>query len=149
MNTSEKVSSASPSPTYNNNNNSNHHNDRYAATNKHRKRMPRSRSMSLPSPKHQPQRTRRSRSRDNRRRQSPPPSYPYQRNSAGDLERVEEFTSICIKNLNENIELNHLYDSIYSEFKRYKNFTIKIVLNKKTISLNSHSRTERIAFVNF
>lgn len=138
MNPSEKVSSASPSPT-------NQHS--YKARRqvpRRRSATHRSRSFSLtPPPRSRPRPApRRSRSRDERRRTSPAHHHQH----LSDTDRVEEYVSICIKNLNEKIDYDHLYDSIYFEFKRYGHYTIKIVYNKKS---GSHSRGERIAFVNF
>ena len=144
MNPSEKVSSASPSPT-------NHSSYKARRQVPRRPVMHRSRSYSLSpprplskqrSPRSRPRPVaRRSRSRDERRRLS-----PVHHHRSSDADRIEEYVSICIKNLNEKIDYDHLYDSIYFEFKRYGQYTIKIVYNKKS---GSHSRGERIAFVNF
>lgn len=81
------------------------------------------------------------------RRRSRDKSYRDQNSRDRERDR-EQYTSICIKNLNENVDTTHLHDNIYYEFKKYGEFTIKIVNNKKSSS--SHSNyTERIAFVNF
>ena len=63
-----------------------------------------------------------------------------------------EFTSICLKNLNELIRVDDLREFIYNEFRYFQNFTVKISFNKKSASSSnssSSSNSERIAFVNF
>jgi len=42
-----------------------------------------------------------------------------------------DYTSICLKNLNDHIMLDKMREFIYHEFRHYKNFTVKIVHNKK------------------
>ncbi|CAF0729923.1 unnamed protein product [Brachionus calyciflorus] len=167
MNNNERVSSASPSPTNNErysssnkrrqsrpmNNSSMHHRSRsISVSSRGPSRTPSRSSRSVSkhrSPRNYNDRStrypRRSRSREQRRRHSPP-SYRRDRSPSyhRSTDRVEDYTSICIKNLKENIDIDHLYDSIYAEFKRYKNFTIKIASNRKSVS-----GSERIAFVNF
>jgi hypothetical protein len=62
-----------------------------------------------------------------------------------------DYTSICLKNLNETLRADDLREHIYNEFKAYKNFTVKVVNNRKaslTHSSTSHN-SEKIAFVNF
>jgi hypothetical protein len=53
-----------------------------------------------------------------------------------------EFTSICLKNLNEKVRSDELKQHVYNEFHRFGEFTIKIANNKK-------SDGERIVFLNF
>jgi hypothetical protein len=67
--------------------------------------------------------------------------------SSDDIERERyagEYTSICLKNLNEKINIDELKQSIYDLFVNYRKFSVKIVNNKK-----SSTSIERIAFVNF
>ena len=61
----------------------------------------------------------------------------------------DDYTSICLKNLNDHIMVDKLRDFIYHEFKNYKNFTVKIVHNKKPPNGIYSPNSERIAFVNF
>jgi hypothetical protein len=70
----------------------------------------------------------------------------YQRSNEDDeRERYAgEYTSICLKNLNEKINIDELKQAIYDLFSNYRKFSVKVVNNKKT-----STSIERIAFVNF
>ena len=59
-----------------------------------------------------------------------------------------DYTSICLKNLNENIATDKMRHAIYEEFKSFStNITVRIVANKKANSAKYES--DLIAFVNY
>jgi len=61
-----------------------------------------------------------------------------------------DYTSICLKNLNESLRVDDLREHIQNEFKSYRNFSVKVVNNRKGSGYSGSSQlSEKIAFVNF
>lgn len=83
-------------------------------------------------------------------RSHPPPPIRHRSSRSSSNERngdrlAGRFTSICIKNLNVRLSGDQLHDAIVREFRRFGQFNVRIVNNKKS----SPSQDDRIAFVNF
>ena len=73
-------------------------------------------------------------------------SNPQQTSQHHEFYNASNFTSICIKNLNDRMAIDDLERFMAREFHKFGDFTLKLAQNKKAGGADA---TERIAFVNF